>query len=101
MKKSEFIFIKLLISFLVILNALTILIPDSNSLIILERSAILKLALLAFLLMLYPIFKMINPASGIVNKTNYQNIKDGQKIRFVCGVNNYGTNGRSKYYANH
>ena len=42
-----------------------------------------------------------NREAGIVNKTNYQNIKDGQKIRFVCGVNNYGTNGRNKYYANH
>ena len=48
----------------------TILIPESFSLIILERSAILKLALFAFLLILYPIFKIINPASGIVNKTN-------------------------------
>ena len=42
-----------------------------------------------------------NQEAGIVNKTNYQNIKDGQKIRFVCGINNYGTNGRNKYYANH
>ena len=42
-----------------------------------------------------------NQDAGIVNKTDYQNIKDGQKIRFVCGATNCGTNGRNKYYANH
>ena len=41
-----------------------------------------------------------NQEAGIVNKTNHQNIKDGEKIRFVCGATNYGTNGRNKYYAN-
>jgi hypothetical protein len=42
-----------------------------------------------------------NQEAGIINKTDYQNIKDGQKIRFVCGATNYGTDGLNKYYANH
>ena len=42
-----------------------------------------------------------NRETAIVNKTNYRNLKDGEEVRFVCGVNNYGTNGYNKYYANH
>ena len=41
-----------------------------------------------------------NQEAGIINKTSYQNIENGEKVHFVCGINNYGTNGYNKYYAN-
>ena len=42
-----------------------------------------------------------NRETAIINKTNYQNVSDGERVHFVCGINNYGTNGYNKYYANH
>ena len=42
-----------------------------------------------------------NQGAGIINKTNYLNVEDGEHVRFVCGIRNYGTNGYNKYYANH
>ena len=41
-----------------------------------------------------------NRETAIVNQTSRENIEDGEKVRFSCGVNNYGQNGDNKYYAN-
>ena len=41
-----------------------------------------------------------NRETAIVNQTNRENIEDGEKVRFSCGVSNYGKNGDNKYYAN-
>ena len=42
-----------------------------------------------------------NREAGIVNKTNYRNIKEGEEVQFICGTGNYGKNGYYKYYANY